>query len=75
MPWAKGSRVILRLLLLTNLATALGLDRAGLDGVRTNCSSSAMPLPKPCSWKKTGRTITLQSIGDGVITTDVRRCH
>ncbi|MFJ7108826.1 EAL domain-containing protein [Pseudomonas sp. NPDC098740] len=66
----EGSRVILRLLLVTNLATALGLIALAL--MRThkllkhrNAFAEALQLEKDRA------QITLQSIGDGVITTNV----
>jgi len=52
----EGSRVILRLLLVTNLATALVLI-AWRCCALTNCWLSAMPLPMPCSWRRSGRRL------------------
>lgn len=66
----EGSRLILRLLLLTNLATALGLIALALMRPhkllkQRHAFADALQLEKDRA------QITLQSIGDGVITTDV----
>ncbi|WP_095078314.1 EAL domain-containing protein [Pseudomonas sp. Irchel s3h17] len=66
----EGARMILRLLLLTNLATALGLIVLALWRThkllaQRHAFADALQLEKERA------QITLQSIGDGVITTDV----
>ncbi len=66
----EGSRVILRLLLLTNLATALGLIALAL--MRTHkLLKQRHAFADALQLEKERAQITLQSIGDGVITTDV----
>jgi PAS domain-containing protein len=66
----EGSRVILRLLLLTNLATALGLIALAL--MRTHkLLKQRHEFANALQLEKDRAQITLQSIGDGVITTDV----
>ena len=66
----EGSRVILRLLLLTNLATALGLIALAL--MRTHkLLKQRHAFADALQLEKDRAQITLQSIGDGVITTDV----
>ncbi len=66
----EGSRVILRLLLVTNLATALGLIALAL--MRTHkLLKQRHEFADALQLEKDRAQITLQSIGDGVITTDV----
>ncbi|MFD2884509.1 diguanylate cyclase domain-containing protein [Pseudomonas lini] len=66
----EGSRVILRLLLVTNLATALGLIVLAL--MRTHkLLKQRHAFADALQLEKDRAQITLQSIGDGVITTDV----
>lgn len=66
----EGSRVILRLLLVTNLATALGLIVLAL--LRTHkLLKQRHAFADALQLEKDRAQITLQSIGDGVITTDV----
>ena len=66
----EGSRVILRLLLMTNLATALGLIALAL--MRTHkLLKQRHAFADALQLEKERAQITLQSIGDGVITTDV----
>jgi diguanylate cyclase (GGDEF)-like protein/PAS domain S-box-containing protein len=66
----EGSRVILRLLLLTNLATALVLIALAL--MRTHkLLKQRHEFADALQLEKDRAQITLQSIGDGVITTDV----
>ncbi|PYY69039.1 PAS domain S-box protein [Pseudomonas jessenii] len=66
----EGSRVILRLLLLTNIATALGLIALAL--MRTHkLLKQRHAFADALELEKERAQITLQSIGDGVITTDV----
>ncbi|KQZ78543.1 MULTISPECIES: EAL domain-containing protein [unclassified Pseudomonas] len=66
----EGSRMILRLLLLTNLATALGLIVLAL--MRTHkLLKQRHEFADALQLEKDRAQITLQSIGDGVITTDV----
>lgn len=66
----EGSRVILRLLLITNLATALGLIVLAL--LRTHkLLTQRHEFASALQLEKERAQITLQSIGDGVITTDV----
>ncbi|WP_223466063.1 EAL domain-containing protein [Pseudomonas sp. GL-RE-26] len=66
----EGSRVILRLLLVTNLATALGLIALAL--MRTHkLLKQRHAFADALQVEKERAQITLQSIGDGVITTDV----
>ncbi|MGY2189153.1 putative diguanylate cyclase YegE [compost metagenome] len=66
----EGSRVILRLLLVTNLATALGLIALAL--MRTHkLLKQRHAFADALQLEKDRAQITLQSIGDGVITTDV----
>ena len=66
----EGSRVILRLLLVTNLATALGLIVLAL--LRTHkLLKQRHAFAEALQLEKDRAQITLQSIGDGVITTDV----
>jgi hypothetical protein len=49
----EGSRMILRLLLFTNLATALGLIALACCAP-TSCSNSAMPSPMPAAGERPG---------------------
>jgi diguanylate cyclase (GGDEF)-like protein/PAS domain S-box-containing protein len=66
----EGSRMILRLLLATNLATALGLIVLAL--LRTQkLLEQRHAFADALQLEKDRAQITLQSIGDGVITTDV----
>jgi len=66
----EGSRMILRLLLLTNLATALGLIALAL--LRTHkLLAQRHAFADALQVEKERAQITLESIGDGVITTDV----
>ncbi|MBT2294314.1 EAL domain-containing protein [Pseudomonas fluorescens] len=66
----EGSRVILRLLLVTNFATALGLIVLAL--LRTHkLLAQRQVFANALQLEKERAQITLQSIGDGVITTDV----
>lgn len=66
----EGSRVILRLLLVVNLATALGLIVLAL--LRTHkLLAQRHAFADALQQEKERAQITLQSIGDGVITTDV----
>ncbi|MFO2464133.1 EAL domain-containing protein [Pseudomonas sp. 15FMM2] len=66
----EGSRVILRLLLLTNLATALGLIVLALW--RTHkLLTQRRAFADALELEKERAQITLESIGDGVISTDV----
>ena len=66
----EGSRVILRWLLFTNLATALGLIALAL--LRTHkLLAQRHAFADALQLEKERAQITLQSIGDGVITTDV----
>ncbi|WP_032806340.1 diguanylate cyclase domain-containing protein, partial [Pseudomonas tolaasii] len=66
----EGSRVILRLLLITNLATALGLIVLAL--LRTHkLLAQRHAFANALQAEKERAQITLESIGDGVITTDV----
>jgi len=66
----EGSRMILRLLLLTNLATALGLIALAL--LRTHkLLAQRHAFADALQIEKERAQITLESIGDGVITTDV----
>jgi diguanylate cyclase (GGDEF)-like protein/PAS domain S-box-containing protein len=66
----EGSRMILRLLLATNLATALGLIVLAL--LRTHkLLEQRHAFADALQLEKDRAQITLQSIGDGVITTDV----
>ncbi|MGE8098911.1 EAL domain-containing protein [Pseudomonas fluorescens] len=66
----EGSRLILRLLLFTNLATALGLIALAL--LRTHkLLAQRHAFANALQLEKERAQITLQSIGDGVITTDV----
>ncbi|MGY2233725.1 EAL domain-containing protein [Pseudomonas gingeri] len=66
----EGSRVILRLLLITNLATALGLIALAL--LRTHkLLAQRHAFADALQLEKERAQITLESIGDGVITTDV----
>ncbi|NUT77016.1 EAL domain-containing protein [Pseudomonas sp. C1C7] len=66
----EGSRVILRLLLVTNLATALILIALAL--MRTHkLLKQRHAFADALQLEKDRAQITLQSIGDGVITTDV----
>ncbi|MCX2545049.1 EAL domain-containing protein [Pseudomonas sp. 91RF] len=66
----EGSRVILRLLLFTNLATALGLIVLALLRTR-KLLKQRHAFAEALQLEKDRAHITLQSIGDGVITTDV----
>ncbi|MCX9149515.1 EAL domain-containing protein [Pseudomonas sp. TB1-B1] len=66
----EGSRMILRLLLITNLATALGLIVLAL--LRTHkLLGQRHAFADALREEKERAQITLESIGDGVITTDV----
>lgn len=66
----EGSRFILRLLLITNLVTALGLIALAL--LRTHkLLKQRHAFANALQLEKERAQITLQSIGDGVITTDV----
>ncbi len=66
----EGSRMILRLLLITNLATALGLIVLAL--LRTHkLLAQRHAFADALQQEKERAQITLESIGDGVITTDV----
>ena len=66
----EGSRMILRLLLITNLATALGLIVLAL--LRTHkLLTQRHAFADALQEEKERAQITLESIGDGVITTDV----
>ncbi|WP_025855042.1 EAL domain-containing protein [Pseudomonas sp. CHM02] len=66
----EGSRMILRLLLITNLATALGLIVLAL--LRTHkLLTQRHAFANALQEEKERAQITLESIGDGVITTDV----
>lgn len=66
----EGSRMILRLLLITNLATALGLIVLAL--LRTHkLLTQRHAFAQALQQEKERAQITLESIGDGVITTDV----
>ncbi|POM10278.1 PAS domain S-box protein [Pseudomonas sp. WP001] len=66
----EGSRMILRLLLITNLATALGLIVLAL--LRTyKLLAQRHAFADALQAEKERAQITLESIGDGVITTDV----
>ncbi|WNZ81217.1 EAL domain-containing protein [Pseudomonas sp. P105] len=66
----EGSRFILRLLLVTNFATALGLIVLAL--LRTHkLLAQRQVFANALQLEKERAQITLQSIGDGVITTDV----
>ncbi|OJT29638.1 PAS domain S-box protein [Pseudomonas sp. FSL W5-0203] len=66
----EGSRMILRLLLITNLATALGLIVLAL--LRTHkLLAQRHAFADALQAEKERAQITLESIGDGVITTDV----
>ncbi|VVN01901.1 hypothetical protein PS664_03348 [Pseudomonas fluorescens] len=66
----EGSRMILRLLLITNLATALGLIVLAL--LRTHkLLTQRHAFADALQAEKERAQITLESIGDGVITTDV----
>jgi diguanylate cyclase (GGDEF)-like protein/PAS domain S-box-containing protein len=66
----EGSRMILRLLLVTNLATALGLIALAL--LRTHkLLAQRHAFADALQMEKERAQITLESIGDGVITTDV----
>ncbi|WP_413794612.1 MULTISPECIES: EAL domain-containing protein [unclassified Pseudomonas] len=66
----EGSRFILRLLMVTNFATALGLIVLAL--LRTHkLLAQRQVFANALQMEKERAQITLQSIGDGVITTDV----
>lgn len=66
----EGARFILRLLLMTNLVTALGLIALAL--LRTHkLLKQRHAFANALQLEKERAQITLQSIGDGVITTDV----
>ena len=66
----EGSRVILRLLMITNLATALGLIVLAL--LRTHkLLTQRHAFADALQEERERAQITLESIGDGVITTDV----
>ena len=66
----EGSRMILRLLLITNLATALGLIALALLRTR-KLLAQRHAFADALQLEKERAQITLESIGDGVITTDV----
>lgn len=67
-PWVKGSRFIQQLLIFINLATALMLILLAL--LRTHkILAQRRALPRRCRWRKRRALVTLESIGDGVITT------
>lgn len=66
----EGSRMILRLLLITNLATALGLIALALLRTR-KLLAQRHAFANALQVEKERAQITLESIGDGVITTDV----
>ncbi|OPA87216.1 PAS domain S-box protein [Pseudomonas fluorescens] len=66
----EGSRMILRLLLITNLATALGLIVLALLRTR-KLLAQRHAFAEALKDEKERAQITLESIGDGVITTDV----
>lgn len=66
----EGSRMILRLLLITNLATALGLIALALLRTR-KLLAQRHAFADALQVEKERAQITLESIGDGVITTDV----
>ena len=66
----EGSRVILRILLIVNMATALGLILLAL--LRTHkLLEQRHAFANALQEEKERAQITLESIGDGVITTDV----
>lgn len=66
----EGSRFILRLLLITNMATALGLILLAL--LRTHkLLAQRQAFASALQQEKERAQVTLESIGDGVITTDV----
>jgi diguanylate cyclase (GGDEF)-like protein/PAS domain S-box-containing protein len=66
----EGSRVILRILLITNMATAFGLILLAL--LRTHkLLEQRHAFASALQEEKERAQITLESIGDGVITTDV----
>ncbi|SUD30135.1 sensory box/GGDEF domain/EAL domain-containing protein [Pseudomonas fluorescens] len=66
----EGSRMILRLLVTTNLATALGLIALALLRTR-KLLAQRHAFADALQLEKERAQITLESIGDGVITTDV----
>ncbi|MBH3406300.1 EAL domain-containing protein [Pseudomonas glycinae] len=66
----EGSRMILRLLLFTNLATALGLIVLALLRTR-KLLKQRHAFAEALQLEKDRAHVTLHSIGDGVITTDV----
>lgn len=66
----EGSRMILRLLLITNLATALGLIALALLRTR-KLLTQRHAFADALQLERERAQITLESIGDGVITTDV----
>ncbi|MCU0071523.1 EAL domain-containing protein [Pseudomonas koreensis] len=66
----EGSRVILRLLLFTNLATAMGLIVLALLRTR-KLLKQRHAFAEALQLEKDRAHVTLHSIGDGVITTDV----
>ena len=67
---SEGSRLVMRLLLFTNLATALGLIVLAL--LRTHkLLKQRHAFAQALQLEKDRAHITLHSIGDGVITTDV----
>lgn len=69
----EGSRMLLRLLLLTNLATAAFL--IGLAWLRSSkLLAQRQAFASALQVEKERAQITLASIGDGVITTDVDGC-
>ncbi|WP_422416315.1 EAL domain-containing protein [Pseudomonas sp. GZD-222] len=69
----EGSRVLLRVLLLTNLATALFL--IALAWMRSSkLLAQRQAFANALQVEKERAQITLESIGDGVITTDVEGC-
>uniref|UniRef100_UPI002626A996 EAL domain-containing protein n=1 Tax=Pseudomonas sp. TaxID=306 RepID=UPI002626A996 len=66
----EGSRFILRLLLITNMATALGLILLAL--LRTHkLLTQRQAFASALQQEKERAQVTLESIGDGVITTNV----
>ncbi|WP_136475058.1 EAL domain-containing protein [Pseudomonas sp. DG56-2] len=69
----EGSRVLLRVLLVTNLATALFL--IALAWMRSSkLLAQRQAFANALEVEKERAQITLESIGDGVITTDVEGC-
>ncbi|MDD2055936.1 EAL domain-containing protein [Pseudomonas sp. GD03860] len=69
----EGSRMLLRVLLLTNLATALFL--IALAWMRSSkLLAQRQAFARALEVEKERAQVTLESIGDGVITTDVDGC-